>query len=108
MSTGATAGGFLHRDRWLSQRPAPAGPPAWRPVLCSVVGGGMQQARRPLQLAAVGAGAPPTPLPQDAAMRFEALQPGMVVNAQVHRVLDDGLRVIFCGYFEGKSRSWPT
>lgn len=63
--------------------------------------GGVQQPRKPLQLASVGVGVPPKPLPQDTALKFESLQPGMVVSAQVSGVLADGLRVVFCGYFEG-------
>lgn len=43
----------------------------------------------------------PTPLPADAAMRFEALLPGMLVIAQVTGMLSDGIRMVFCGYFEG-------
>ncbi|KOO24095.1 protein rrp5-like protein [Chrysochromulina tobinii] len=111
------AGGFLHKTKWVPPERVPseglaagggsaaADPTAsaarWRPYLCSVVSGGVQQPRKPVQLASVGAGAPPLPLPQDTALRFEALQPGMVVSAQIAGFLADGLRLVFCGYFEG-------
>ena len=117
MHTTSQAGGFLHKTKWVPPERVPseglaagggsaaADPTAsaarWRPYLCSVVSGGVQQPRKPVQLASVGAGAPPLPLPQDTALRFEALQPGMVVSAQIAGFLADGLRLVFCGYFEG-------
>ena len=62
----------------------------------------MQQARKPLQLTAIGAdGAPPRVMGHETALKFEAVQPGMVVEAHVAGVLADGVRLVFCGYFEG-------
>jgi hypothetical protein len=71
-----------------------AEPARWRPHLCATSSAGLQQPRKPLQLAAVGAtgAASPRPLPQDTALRFEALMPGMLVEAHVAGVLADGVR----------------
>ena len=45
-------------------------------------------------------GTPPKPMGQDTAYKFEGLQAGMLVEAQVSGVLGDGLRMVFLGYFE--------
>ena len=114
METGSAAGGFLSKKSW----PHGAHPARWRPHLCAVSASILQQPRKPIQLAAAGAlggaggsaaaaaaAAPvPRPLPSDTALKFEALQPGMLVDAQVSGVLADGLRLVACGYFEATAR----
>ena len=99
VDTGAPSGGFLKRDSWK----AAAEPAKWRPHLCATTTGGVQQARKPLQLAAVGEHGDwaTRTLNQETALKFEGLQPGMIVDAKVVGVLGDGVRLVFCGYFEG-------
>ena len=80
----------------------PDGSASGRGVIPLHRSGSLQQARKPLQLAAVSPeNPPPRVLGQDTAFRFEALQPGMLVEANVAGLLADGLRLVFCGYFDG-------
>jgi hypothetical protein len=93
MDTSAPAGAFVSST--VSTQPssssspssassASSAPARWRPHLFALTSGGLQQPRKPLQLAAVGGAAkPPPPLTQDTAYKFEGLQPGMLVDAQV-------------------------
>lgn len=97
MATGALGGGFLHRKTWHTSKE----PLQWRPYLCAATTSTLQQARKPLQLAAVDGHEAPRALPQETALSFEALQPGMVMEAEVTGLLADGIKLRFGGYFEG-------
>ena len=117
VDTAAPGGGFMQRASWK----ASAEPAKWRPHLCAVSAGGLQHARKPLQLAALGVhgstlDAKVRSIPQETALKFEALLPGMIVDAKVGGILADGVRLVFGGYFEGTahceafgfaSASWP-
>ncbi|KAL3928463.1 MAG: hypothetical protein SGPRY_002376 [Prymnesium sp.] len=100
MKSGATAGAFLHQNKLPDETPA-SGPPRWRAALYRSASAMVP--RRPLQLAPIDPSSPMV-LPADAALRFDAILPGMLVTAQISGVLADGLRLIFCGYFEGTVR----
>lgn len=82
IETGTPSGGFLHKSKWLKEGGGSA-PSRWRPHLFAMQAGMLQQPRKPLQLAAVGASFVPRPLGQETAYKFEGLHAGMLVEAQV-------------------------
>jgi len=94
LSLGAGATGFLHKKHWAAETKPP---PRWRPVLAATLS--PTERGRPMQLGSVSATR--KPLGVNAPLGFDNLVPGLLVNASVAGVLADGVRVSFCGGFEG-------
>lgn len=93
LSLGGGATGFLHKSHWQSPSKPP---PRYRPLLTATLAPSSRGL--PSQLGSV---AGRKALGLNAPLGFDNLVPGLLVRATVAGVLADGVRVTFCGGFEG-------
>ena len=99
LSLGGGHTGFLHKKHWAGLAGGSEGkpPPRWRPVLLAALAS--TDKSRATELGAPAAAA--RPIGTAAPLGFDALVPGLLVNASVSGVFADGLRVTFAGGFDG-------